>query len=84
MGGEIAEGMPKGKIRIDSGETVHQGLLAFAKASGVSPYVIVLDMQNPFSGKMIERPGAWSGAYLQDLSEWRTQPGDEKATGLHD
>jgi hypothetical protein len=82
MGGEIAEGMPKGKIRIESGETVHQALLAFAKASGVSPYVIVLDMQNPFSGKMIDRPGSWRGAYLQDLSEWRTKPGDEKVLGI--
>jgi len=84
MGGEIADGMPKGKIRIEPGETVHQALVAFAKASGVSPYVIVLDLQNPFTGKMIDRPGSWRGAYLQDLSEWRTQPGDEKVIGIHD
>ena len=82
MGGEIAEGMPKGKIRIAPGETVHQALIAFAKASGVSPYVVILDMQNPFSGKMIERPGSWRGAFVQDLSEWRTQPGDEKVLGI--
>ncbi len=84
MGGEIADGMPKAKIRIESGETVHQALVAFTKASGVSPYVIVLDMQNPFSGKLIDRPGSWRGAYLQDLSEWRTKPGDERAIGLGD
>jgi hypothetical protein len=82
MGGEIADGMPKGKIHIESGETVNQALIAFAKASGVSPYVIVLDMLNPFSGSMIEHPRAWRGAYLQDLSEWRSQPEDVRALGV--
>jgi len=82
MGGEIAAGMPTGKIRIESGETVHQALLAFAKASGVSPYVLVLDLQNPFSGAMIDHPRAWRGAYLQDLSEWRSHPEDERALGV--
>ncbi|HTO09492.1 MAG TPA: hypothetical protein VMR86_20750 [Myxococcota bacterium] len=84
MGGEIVDGLAKGKIRVEPGETVHQALVAFAKASGVSPYVVVLDMQNPFSGAMLDRPGVWRGAYLQDLQEWHTQPGDERVLGFHD
>jgi hypothetical protein len=82
MGGEIADDMPKGKLHVDSGETVHQALLAFAKASGVSPYVVVLDMQNPFSGQLVEHPRVWRGAYLQDLAEWHTRPEDEEALGI--
>lgn len=82
MGGEIAAGMPTAKLKIESGETVHQALLAFAKASGTSPYVLVLDMQNPFTGVLIQDPRAWSGAYLQDLSEWHSRPGDESALGI--
>ncbi len=82
MGGEIAEGQPRAKIEIESGETVHQALLAFAKASGTSPYVIVLDMQNPFTGTLMQNPRAWRGAYLQDLSEWHSHPEDERALGI--
>jgi len=82
MGGEIADGMPTGKIKIESGETVHQALVAFAKASGTSPYVIILDMQNPLTGALIEDPRAWRGAYLQDLSEWHTHPEDARALGI--
>jgi hypothetical protein len=82
MGGEITEGMPKGKIKIESGETVHQALLAFAKASGVSPYVLVLDMLNPFTGAMIQHGRAWRGAYLQDLSEWHSKPEDIAVQGV--
>lgn len=82
MGGEITDGMAKGRIRIESGETVHQALIAFAKASGVSPYVIVLDMWNPLTGALLQNPRVWSGAYLQDLAEWHTQPGDERAKGV--
>jgi hypothetical protein len=81
MGGEIADGMPKGKIHVESGETLHQALLAFAKASQSSPYVIVQDMQNPLSGQMVERPGAWHGAFLMNLAEWHTNPGDERVLG---
>jgi hypothetical protein len=82
MGGEIAPGMPTGKIRIEPGETVNDALVAFAKASGVSPYVIVLDMLNPFSGALIDHPHSWRGAYLQDLSEWRSHPEDVRVTGV--
>jgi hypothetical protein len=76
MGGEIADSLPKGKIHVESGQNIQHALVAFAKASGVSPYVVVLDMLSPVSGKMIEHSGAWRGAYLQDLSEWKPQPGD--------
>lgn len=82
MGGEIVEGAPRAKIRVESGETVHQALLAFAKAAGVSPCVIVLDLLNPFSGIMIQNPRAWRGAYVQDLSEWVTKPGDRSVLGV--
>jgi len=82
MGGEIADGQPRGKFHVDAGQTVHQALLAFAKASGVSPYVVVLDMENPFTHQMIQHPRAWRGAYLQDLTEWQSKPEDEEALGL--
>ena len=82
MGGEITDGMAKGKVHIESGQTVHHALLQFAKTSGVSPYLVVLDMQNPFSGQMVASPRAWRGAYLQDLSEWLSKPEDEMALGL--
>jgi hypothetical protein len=82
MGGEIADGLPRAKLKIESGETVHDALVQFAKASGVSPYVLVLDMANPISHELINNPRAWSGAYLQDLSEWRTKPGDERVLGV--
>jgi len=74
--------MAKGKVHIESGQTVHHALLQFAKTSGVSPYLVVLDMQNPFSGQMVASPRAWRGAYLQDLSEWLSKPEDEMALGL--
>src|SRR5262249_42351513 len=82
MGGEIADGMPTGKIHVEPGQTVHDAIVAFAKASGVSPYVIVLDMQNPFTGALIESPKAWRGAYLQDITEWHSKPEDERALGI--
>ncbi|MFI5314757.1 MAG: hypothetical protein ACHQ6T_03590 [Myxococcota bacterium] len=82
MGGEITDGMPKGKVHVESGETVDQVLVAFAKSSGVSPYVLVLDLLNPFSGVMVEHPRSWRGAYLQDLSEWRSHPEDDRVNGV--
>jgi hypothetical protein len=44
--------------------------------------VIILDMLNPFTGGLVEHPRAWRGAYLQDLSEWQMQPGDQRADGV--
>jgi len=82
MGGEIVDGLPRGKVTVSSGDTVHQAIVAFAKASGVSPYVLVFDMQNPITGVIIENPRAWRGAFLVDLTEWRTMPGDERAMGV--
>ncbi|HTO53914.1 MAG TPA: hypothetical protein VMR50_11050 [Myxococcota bacterium] len=83
MGGEIADGMRKGKIHVESGQTIHQVLLAFTKASGISPYVVVLDMLNPISGMMVERAGAWKGAFIMDLTDWHTNPGDEHVLGVY-
>ena len=82
MGGEIVEGQPRGKVKAEAGTTVAQALEQFAKTSRTSPYVIILDMQNPITGGLIENPRAWHGAYLQDLAEWRSQPGDERYTGV--
>ena len=82
MGGEIVDGQPRGKFHVASGDTVHKALLAFAKSSGESPYLVVLDLLNPFSGQMITPPRTWRGAYLQDLQEWHTKPGDERANGV--
>lgn len=70
MGGEIAEGLPRAKLTIASGTTVLQVLVAFAKSSGVSPYVLLLGGMNPMSGKVLTHPNAWHGAYVQDLAEW--------------
>jgi hypothetical protein len=70
MGGEIVDGMPKGKITVASGTTVHQALIQFAKASGISPHVVVLELTSPIGGIAIDHPHAWHGAYLQDLAEW--------------
>ena len=76
MGGEIVEGQPRAKLTIASGTTVQAALIAFAKASGVSPAIAVLDMANPVTGKLGTHPNAWRGAYLQDLSEWASpKPG---------
>ena len=82
MGGEITDGMAKGKVHAEPGQTVHDALLQFAKSSGVSPYVVVLDMQSPFSNQMVENARAWRGAFLQDLSEWVSKPEDEMALGM--
>ena len=82
MGGEITDGMAKGKVHAEPGQTVHDALLQFAKSSGVSPYVVVLDMQSPFSNQMVENARAWRGAFLQDLSEWLSKPEDEMALGM--
>jgi hypothetical protein len=58
--------------------------VAFAKASGISPYVVVLDMLNPISNMMVERQGAWKGAFVTDLGDWHTNPGDkERALGIY-
>jgi hypothetical protein len=70
MGGEIVAGQPRGKFTVPSGMTVMQALIAFAKASQVSPCVTLLDLTNPMSGKQVTHPHAWKGAYLQDLAEW--------------
>ncbi len=72
MGGEIVEGLPTAKLSIEPGATVLDVLVDFAKASGVSPNVAVLDMANPVTGKLGTHPNAWRGAYLQDLAEWKT------------
>lgn len=84
MGGEIVEGMPRGKITIAPGTTLQQALVAFAKSSGVSPYVVLLGSVNPLSGKLIAHPNAWQGAFLQDLSEWlSTEEELQRATGVN-
>ena len=70
MGGEIAEGQRRAKLTIAPGTTVQQALVAFAKSSGVSPYVLLLGPTNPISGKLLTHPNAWRGAFVQDLSEW--------------
>jgi hypothetical protein len=72
MGGEIVEGLPTAKLKIEPGTTVFDALIEFAKASGVSANVSVLDMANPVTGKMGVHPNAWRGAYLQDLGEWKS------------
>jgi len=72
MGGEIVEGLPRAKLTIAPGTTVLDALIQFAKASGVSPTIAVLDMANPVTGKIGTHPNAWRGAYLQDLAEWAT------------
>lgn len=82
MGGEIVDGLPKGKVKAEAGTTVAQAIEEFARSSRSSPYVIVLDMQNPFTGTLVEQPGAWRGAYLQDLAEWRSKPGDLLRDGV--
>ena len=83
MGGEIAEGQPRGKIMIAPGTTVQQALVAFAKNSGVSPYVVLVDSMNPLSGRLLTHPNAWQGAYLQDLSEWMPIEEEmQKASGV--
>jgi hypothetical protein len=71
MGGEIVEGQPRAKLTIAPGTTVQQALVAFAKATGVSEYAVVLDMTSPISGKQVDHPHAWHGAYLQDLADWK-------------
>ncbi len=84
MGGEIAEGQKRGKFTVAPGTTVQQALVAFAKASGVSPYVVLLGNYNPLSGKLIAHPNAWQGAYLQDLSEWTpTKEELKRASGVY-
>jgi hypothetical protein len=82
MGGEIVDGQAKGVVKADANTTVAQAIEQFAKSSRTSPYVIVLDLQNPFTGNFIEQPRAWRGAYLQDLAEWRSQPGDLRFDGV--
>src|SRR5258706_5440892 len=52
MGGEITEGQPRAKIKIDSGETGAQAVLASAKRAGRAPYVLCRDMQNPSTGTL--------------------------------
>lgn len=74
MGGEIVDGLPRGKITVAPGTTVQQALVQFAKASGVAAYVVVLDMTNPLSGKLVTHPNVWRGAYLEDLAEWTPTP----------
>src|SRR5262249_20389930 len=82
MGGEIVDGQPRGKVKAEAGTTVAQAIEQFARTSRTSPYVLILDMQNPFTGTFTEHPRAWHGAYLQDLSEWRSQPGDQRYDGV--
>ena len=82
MGGEIVEGLPRGKVKAEAGTTVAQAIEQFARTSRTSPYVIVLDMQDPVTGEFVEHPRAWHGAYLQDLAEWRSQPGDDSYRGV--
>jgi hypothetical protein len=82
MGGEIVDGQPKGQVKAEAGTTVAQAIEEFARTSRTSPYVIILDLQNPFTGTFVEHPRAWRGAYLQDLSEWRSQPGDLRYDGV--
>ncbi len=83
MGGEIVEGMPRGKMRIAPGTTLQQALVAFAKNSGVSVYVVLVGSQNPLSGKLVSNPKAWQGAFIQDLSEWKnTEEELRRASGV--
>jgi hypothetical protein len=82
MGGEIVDGQPKGKVKAEAGTTVAQAIEQFARSSRTSPYVIILDLLNPFTGTFVDHPRAWRGAYLQDLAEWRSQPGDLRYDGV--
>ena len=82
MGGEIVDGQAKGVVKADEKTTVAQAIEQFAKSSRTSPYVIILDMLNPFTGTFVDEPRAWRGAYLQDLAEWRSQPGDLRFDGV--
>ena len=75
MGGEIVAGQPTGKVKAETGTTVAQAIEQFARSSRSSPYVIILDKLNPFTGTFVDHPRAWSGAYLQDLAEWRSTAG---------
>jgi hypothetical protein len=70
MGGEIVEGQKRGKFTVTPGMTLQQALLAFAKSSGVAVNVVLLGPTNPVSGKLLQHPNAWQGAFLQDLAEW--------------
>lgn len=70
MGGEIVEGQPRAKLTIAPGTTVEEAMVAFAKATGVSQYAVVLDMWSAVSGKQVVHPHTWRGAYLQYLSDW--------------
>ncbi len=82
MGGEIVAGQPTGVVKAEANTTVAQAIEQFARSSRTSPYVIILDLMNPFTGVVAEHPRAWRGAYLQDLAEWRSQPGDLSADGV--
>ena len=57
MGGEIVDGQPRAvKAEVT---TVAQAIEQFAKTSRSSPYVIILDLQNPFTGvRRSPAPGA--------------------------
>ena len=83
MGGEISEGLKRGKLTIAPGTTLQQSLVAFAKASRVSINVVLLGSTNPLSGKVLTHPNAWEGAYIQDLSEWiPTKEELQRASGI--
>jgi hypothetical protein len=80
MGGEIAPGQPRGRFTVASGMTVQQALVAFAKASGISPYVALLDLTSALSGEQVTHPHLWAGAYLMDLGEWLPEPAGGAST----
>ena len=69
-GGEITEGPPTAKLEISEGMTTEDALLAFARASGDSVYVVFLTLKDPLTGLDVSKPGDWRGAFLSRLADW--------------
>ena len=83
MGGEIVAGQPTGQGEGGGGARRWRRRSSSSRStSRTSPYVIILDLQNPFTGAVRRASARWRGAYLQDLAEWRSQPGDLRVDGV--
>ncbi|MCP5065666.1 MAG: hypothetical protein GY946_03795 [bacterium] len=78
MAGEIVEGAKRASFDVADGATPIDVLNQFAAESSSGVYLVALELTDPVSGEPVQHPHAWSGAFLQDLSDWETSNKDKR------
>lgn len=73
LGGEVLDGLPRAQLDIPEGATVGDALFAFAQATGVGWYYVLLDFAAEIGDEKLPEH-TWSGAWISSLIEWNAEP----------